>query len=61
MLNFLSKGIGCLFGIVITIICIVIIVILINVLLSVDYISVRNDFIQWLDNLKNSLANSKLY
>lgn len=58
MFTFFHKGLMLFVGLIVAIICIIIIVVLVNTLLSIDYMAVRNDFVNWLNNLIDNLRNA---
>ena len=54
MLSFLRKELGCLFLIILFIVCIIGLIILLNVLFSIDFNEVKQAFIDWYNNMINS-------
>ena len=58
MLSFFRREISCLFLIILIIVCIIGLIIAINVLLSVDFESVRQAFIDWYNNTIESFKKS---
>ena len=54
MLSFLRKELGCLFLIILFIVCIIGLIILLNVLFSIDFNEVKQAFIDWYNNTINS-------
>lgn len=58
MFSFFNKGVLLFVWLVVIIVCIIMIIILVNVLLSIDYMAVRDSFAEWMDNLINDLRQT---
>lgn len=57
MLPFMRKELGCLFLIVLVIICIVVLIGALNFVFSINYEEVRLAFVDWYNNLIDNLKN----
>lgn len=51
MFSFFNKGVLVFVWLVVVIVCLILIIILINIILSIDYIAVRDSFAEWMDDL----------
>lgn len=57
MLSFIRKELGCLFLIVLVIICIAVLIIALGFVFSINYEEVVQAFVDWYNNLIDNLKN----